>query len=449
MKAVEDTPGASNSARSPAVGSRCPAGVLLLLAALLAVATPLSAQIPTNPKARNLESDVARPGSHEPYAEDTVPARGAFESLYSPVLLVVGSAAEFAGLVTLSQPPLPIRALRDVRAWGLSPEIESVGPRSGLAVTLELERFAPLFLETGFSLAGSQRHSVGIALGDQQLGARLAYTFRRDAQDTFWGIGSGSLADQRSDFLRDKSEAQISGWVPLAEFAGLSGGVAYEDNRVGRGHDSALSDLQDISDFGSLFGVAERTRFLRFNLATTFDFTRQDGFQRRGIWLQLGSVVFRGVDGTDSDFHRFHGEFRGYLPVESRHMLALRGLIEHNELTGGVGIPFYDLSRMGGSRNGPRGFDGGRFRDRAGVSLMAEWRYEIWRAAGDQRRLQAFLLFDEGGVASSLFRLGSSDLRPSYGFGLRLQKRNGLATVGYVAFSEEGTQLGVRTQWPF
>ncbi len=185
------------------------------------------------------------------------------------------------------------------------------------------------------------------------------------------------------------------------------------------------------------------------DLATTFDFTRQDGFQRRGVWLQAGLAVFRGVDGTDSDFHRFRGEFRGYLPVESRHMLAVRGLFEHNELTGGVGIPFYDLSRLGGSRNGPRGFDGGRFRDRAGMSLMAEWRFAVWKDAEDKKRLQVFLLFDEGGVASSLFRIDSSDLRPSYGFGLRLQKRNGLATMGYVAFSEEGTQLGLRTQWPF
>lgn len=420
---------------------------------MLVLAAPLSAQTPTDAKARNLDSDLALRGSNEqglrPHAEDTLPAWSALESLYSPVLLFVGSAAEFAGLVTLSQPPLPIRALRDVRAWGLSPEIESIGPRSGLALVFELERFAPLFLETGFSLAGSQRHSVGVALGDQRLGARLAYTFRRDAQDTFWGIGSSSRSDQRSDFLRDKSEAQISGWIPLARFVGLSGGIAVEDNRVDRGRDSALSDLQDVSGFDSLFGVAERTRLLRFDLATTFDLTRQDGFQRRGVWLQLGSAVFRGVDGTDSDFHRFHGEFRGYLPVVSRHMLALRGLFEHNELTGGVGIPFYDLSRMGGSRNGPRGFDGGRFRDRAGVSLMAEWRYEIWRAAEDQRRLQAFLLFDEGGVASSLLKIGASDLRPSYGFGLRLQRRDGLATVGYVAFSEEGTQLGLRTQWPF
>ncbi len=249
--------------------------------------------------------------------------------------------------------------------------------------------------------------------------------------------------------MRDKSEAQLSGWFPLGEVVGLSGAVAFEDNRVGRGRASDLRDVQDNSDLNSLFGVSERTRFLRFDLATTFDLTRQDGFQRRGVWLQAGSAVFRGVDGTDSDFHRFRGEFRGYLPVDSRHMLALRALAEHNELTSGVGIPFYDLSRLGGSRNGPRGFDGGRFRDRAGISVTAEWRYAVWKDAEDKRRLQAFVLFDQGGVASSLLRVGSSDLRQSYGFGLRLQKRNGLATVGYVAFSEEGAQLAVRTQWPF
>lgn len=423
MTAVNDTQGFSSSSRYPRIWPLRPAGALLLLSTTLVLASTLSAQVATL-KTPNQDSD-------------------------SSLVLLAGSRGEFSEPVDQSQPPIPIRALRGVQAWGLSPEIGSIGPRSGLALVFELDRFAPLFLETGYSLEGSQRHSLGIALGDQRFGAQAAYTFRRDAQDTFWGIGSSSRADQRSDFQRDKSEAWLSSWIPLGKLARLSAGIAFEDNRVDRGHDSNLPDVQDNSNLESFFGVGERTKFLRFDLATTFDFTRQDGFQRGGVWLKAGSAVFRGVDGTNSDFHRFTGEFRGYLPVGSRHMLALRGLFEHNELTGGAGIPFYDLSRLGGTRNGPRGFDGGRFRDRAGLSFMAEWRYQIWQAAEDKRRLQLFVLFDEGGVARGLSRISTSDLRPSYGFGLRLQKRNGLATVGYVAFSEEGTQFGLRTQWPF
>ena len=80
---------------------------------------------------------------------------------------------------------------------------------------------------------------------------------------------------------------------------------------------------------------------------------------------------------------------------------------------------------------------------------MAEWRFEVWQNAEQTKRLQVFLLFDEGGVAHSFSRVSDTDFRESYGLGLRLMTRDGLATLGYAAFSEEGTQLGLRTQWSF
>jgi hypothetical protein len=403
-----------------------------VIAATLAIVPPLSAQ---------QSGPGPTPGG--------VQEQSSLESLFSPVALVFGSTAEFAGFGQMNDPPAPVRALRGLREWGLSPSVQSIGPRSGLGLTLELDRFNPLFVETGFSIVGSQRHSVGIALGDRRLGARMAYTFRRDAQDTFWGIGGVSRAEQRSDFLRDKSELQAIAWLPLSRVIGLSGGVSFEDNRVSNGRDDDLTDIHSAFEPDALYGLDERIRFLRFNLGTTFDFTQQNGFQRRGVWLQAGSALFRGVRGTQSNFHRFHGEFRGYLPLGSRQILALRGLLEVNQLDSGAGIPFYDLSRLGGSRNGPRGFAGGRFRDRTGATLMAEWRYELWQNAEQTKRLQVFFLFDEGGVAQSLSRISSTDFRESYGLGLRLMTHEGFAMMGYVAFSEEGTQLALRTQWPF
>lgn len=338
--------------------------------------------------------------------------------------------------------------LEHIEDAGFRFRIRSIGPRSGLGAVLAIERFDPFFLESGYSVRGSQHHRGGLLFGDEEnAGLRTALSFRRDAEDSFWGVGSGTLEADRSDFRRDKIEAAATGWMRLSERLQLRAGLAFEDNRVAGGGDEDLPNVQSTFGAGSVFGISERVEFLRLETSATLDLTGTAGFQRRGSWFHVGTALFRGVDGTDSDFHRFTGRARYYLPVGVMSMFAFRGLVEINRLDSGAGIPFFDLSRMGGSRNGPRSFEGGRFRDRDGLSLMSEFRQEIARF--DRRRLQGFIFLDEGGVTHSLGSLSGSDLRTSYGLGLRLTGIEGFATIGYVAFGEEGTQFALRTHWPF
>lgn len=387
--------------------------------------------------------------------------------------LVLRFAAVFAALALACAPPLaaqdvevqrdsapadpeefladllpPLEILEDMDDAGYPLEIESIGPRSGLGLVFGVERFEPLFLEAGYSVRGSQRHRAGLRFGDaEKSGLRLGYTFRRDAEDTFWGVGSGTPDERRSDFLRDKSEAGLEAWTRLRPRVRLAAGVAFEDNRVARGGDVNLPDVQDTFSADSVFGFSQRVKLLRLEMTVAFDRVRFSGFQRRGLWLQIGAATFRGIGGGDPDFHRFLGETRYYLPVGSKAMFAVRGLVELNRLDSGAGIPFFDLSRMGGSRNGPRSFSGGRFRDRDGLSLMTELRREILRFDG--RRLQGFVFLDEGGVTRNLGSISAADLHTSYGLGLRLADRKGLATIGYAAFGAEGVRLGLRTHWEF
>lgn len=342
----------------------------------------------------------------------------------------------------------PLEILEDMDEAGYPLEVESIGPRSGLGVVFGVERFDPFFLEVGYSIRGSQRHRAGLLFGgEEKRGLRLGYTFRRDAEDTFWGVGSELPDDRRSDFLRDKSETSVEAWTRLRPRVRLAGGIAFEDNRVARGGDANLPDVHDTFASDPVFGISQRVKLLRLEMAVALDRVFFTGFQRRGLWLQFGAAAFRGVDGTDSDFHRFLGESRYYLPLGSKAMFAVRGLVEMNRLDSGEGIPFFDLSRMGGSRNGPRSFSGGRFRDRDGLSLMTELRREILKF--DNRRLQGFVFLDQGGVTRNLGSISGSDLHTSYGLGLRLTDREGFATIGYAAFGEEGVRLGLRTHWPF
>lgn len=399
------------------------------------------------------QADSARAGMERPRNDHPVGpveiVEFPFKAALFPVVKVGRMAAASAGLLSMHDPPAPVRGIRAMRRSGFVPRLRTIGPNSGAALVLDVEAVRPFFFETGISVRGSQRHRGGLRLGDAELGGGIAYTFRRDAEDEFWGIGGDTPEDQRTDFLRDKQEARISGHVRPLDFLGVEAGVAWEDNRVEGGFDGGLPDIQEIFDPDGLVGLGERVEMGRVDLSTTLDFTDREGFRRHGVRFRLGAQLFRGLDGTDVDFHRFDNEVVGYLPLNARQSLAVRGLVQVNRLDDGSGIPFFDLSRLGGSTNGPRSFEGGRFRDREGASLMTEWRYAIWEGPRERQRVEGFLLFDEAAVGRTLTDLGGEDFHTSLGFGARILAADGLVGLGYVAFGGQGPQVAVQLDWPF
>lgn len=362
-------------------------------------------------------------------------------------------AVEPEGLIDELLPFEVVTGLLDhINGAGLTPDIENLGPKSGLGASLLVHRFRPLVLWTGISLNGSQLHGISVESGRPSLGGRAYYTFRRDTEDEFWGIGPHSEAgDVRSDFLRDKQEAGVAVWRQLGSRLTINGGAAYENSRVGTGHDDDLTNLQTNFDDQDLVGLGERVELVRVSASATLSLITRDGFRRSGGWFQLGASHFQGVDGTDADFNRFFTQVRGYLPFGDRHTLAVRSLLEVNRAAGNTEIPFFDLARFGGSRNGPRGFTGGRFRDRDGLSIFTEWRTELWRDQAETHRIQAVLFFDQGGVAHDILRMSGREIRSSYGVGARLMEKHApdLATFLYAARSGDGVQIGVKTHWPF
>ncbi len=130
----------------------------------------------------------------------------------------------------------------------------------------------------------------------------------------------------------------------------------------------------------------------------------------------------------------------GYLPLNPRQSFALRGIAEVNRRESGQRIPFTHLAALGGD-HGARAYHTLRFRDRAMMALMSEWRYEIWRELHERGRAEGFLLFDVGGVENSLSEIDADDLRFSYGFGMRLNWGGQARWLAYLAFGDEGARF--------
>lgn len=451
----------SRSRSAGRVHPRCARSAPLLAAfALLAVPAVLAAgRVAAQEPAREPDPERAEAIERADAIRDTLtqppgaPPFDAIDALMLPLRIVavpldllfkgIGWAA---GRITRPGPPtLPVRVVRAVREWGAVPRITSFGQRSGVAFELDLVRFSPFFFSSGISIRGSQRHELGVELGGPEAGLTASYAFLRDAEPRFWGIGSGTSQEMESVFLRDQQRLGVSAAGRVGVLR-LSGSAGYEDNRVDRGF-GGNPDLHDVFD-PLPFGVAERTEYARLEATAALDFTRQRAFQSRGVLFGAGGALFRGVDGTPSDFHRLEGEVIGYLPINPRQQLAVRSFAVVTRLDDGEGIPFFHLARVGGS-TGLRGFSTDRFRDRDAFGLMAEWRYEIWRELHQRSRMEFFLFFDAAGVTGSLGDLSSEDLRESYGFGFRLVKLEGL--VGYTSFGfgAEGFRWRLGDSWSF
>jgi hypothetical protein len=354
--------------------------------------------------------------------------------------------------VTAPRPPsFLVRAYRGMTGWGLKPTIRTtIGPRSGAAFEFLFSRYHPFYIHTAVSLRLSQRHRAGVLFAGGRSWLSAEVKWERQAESPFYGIGSSSEEVDRAFYRRDWADVSLqTGVAPLSGLA-LNAGIGYENDLLDdpvRGGAESIFDSTDF-DTGLLFGAEERTEFVRYALRATLDLSRWRDFQQRGVLIGVTGAYYEGANGTDSQFHKITGVVQGYLPINGRQSLALRGVAEVTRDDEGNGATFFHLASLGGSRSA-LGFPTGRFRDRDMLALMSEWRYEIWRDIHSVTRAEGFVFLHDGTVAERLNELGDADWHPSYGFGMRLARPEGLIGVAYLGFSSEGVTAGIRGAWRY
>ena len=311
-------------------------------------------------------------------------------------LILVDLPAWIAGQVLVPRAPSGIvRAYRAVENWGLRPVIRSsIGSRSSAAIEAQLFRYEPLYLHSAISVRGSQRHRAGLLVAEPGYSLATEAKWQRDAQLAFYGIGPGSSPD-RGLYRRDYWDLRARGTARLTGELGLDLGVGYEDNRIGDPVGTDDETIWDEFDADSLYGASVSTSYVRLEGGLTLDLTDRREFQVTGAWLRVEGVAWRGTSTTDSDFHALSAIAQGYLPLNTRQQLALRVATRVTRSDGGDGIPFFHLSRLGGTRTAI-GYSSGRFTDNDMLSLVAEWRYEVWRDIHDIARSEFFLYVGEG-----------------------------------------------------
>ncbi len=391
-------------------------------------------------------ADVIRASFERPPAKPPFDAVDAvalpFRVIFFPLRLLGRANAKLVGFMTGLSRPREYTLFERLVEAGFRPRFGSIGPRSSFAAGVLFDRWSPFYIESAISIRGSQRHEVGLDFdrGYSRFGA--SYRFQREAEPHFWGVGPRTGKDDKVDYRWDHQLASALASARISTVT-LVGGIGYQDNRVARGFDARTTDIQDSEAADTLYGVKERTRYAVANASAVFDKTYNRGLQRRGYYLEVAADLFRGVDGTDSDFHRLRAVLTGFLPANPRQALALRGIAEINTPDGGRGVPFTHLATLGDAAGG-RAYKDGRFRDLAVLAFMSEWRYEVWRELHERGRVESYLLLDTGTVGERFSAMRFSDLYWSFGFGMRVVWDAQERWLVYLAFGEEGVLFNVR-----
>jgi hypothetical protein len=316
----------------------------------------------------------------------------------------------------------PAKKAQDrLEEWNIEARADAFGNRSWPGLVLRYQGASPFYAEAGYTLRQYEHYEAGVELGDESTGGLAMGQFRRMRQPHFWGIGPDASDEDRSDYAYDAGTVGVSGWwtprvVPLR----LSGGVAWETNLVaGRGWDSSRPNTNEVFEAGDLFGLDDRTEYLRIDGGVTLDRTHVEHLQVRGFSVAGEWQYFGGVGGTQSTFHRLAGDARLYVPANERQLMALRLIAEDHVGESGMGVPFTHLARLGDDR-GLRGYSGRRFRDRALLAAQLEWRYEVyWHPGYPNLRAEGFAFADAGAVGPALSSIAWSDFRATPGIGVR------------------------------
>ena len=416
---------------SAGAGGAAAAVVVTVLSYLPAPALAQTADIPEGQTAPATRAEQDR-ASREAKATRLVPERR------SKIEAVLYRIDEDLLLQRIFNPPRGIHA----RAGGIG-EGGGFGGGPGyqfIGVPFDLRTSAAASLKGYFIAEGSLRFP-GTQSEDAYTWANGPYVevygrWRDAPQEDFYGLGPGSLEDDRSNFAQRETFVRVT---PAVRRGYLTAGVnlGYLDPSIGSGTDKTMPSTDEIFgpeevpglDAQPAFGVIEP--FVEF---ATLDRAIDD---RAGGRYRVTFTRYADRDLDQFSFNSWNADLRQFIPfVHDTHTIALRAWASANEPSDGDSVPFYLQPTLGGSKS-LRGFRTFRFRDRSALLLQAEYRWRI------NEFVTGALFYDTGAVAPTLGDIGR--LERDYGFGLRAGSRSTVAVRMDVAFGgREGTRFLVR-----
>jgi hypothetical protein len=311
----------------------------------------------------------------------------------------------------------------------------------GLGPALTLKNYptstSNVTLQGSWSGVDRRRVTLTGVVGERRpVSFRLGAGYDYKPNRRYFGIGNQSVRENRGYFLLEEThaEATLSFGSSYEHQLGLVAGYSQMSPR--RGY-LGSPKLEDVFTPETAPFMHQDSRELLYGVTANLAAVDDRKHPSLGVHGRAEFRHARGLRDQDPDYHQWHVEARGYLPVFARRrVLVLRGAYAGVDPTSGGTMPFYRLVQ---SEQALRfaGYTSQRFRDRRLALGRLEYRWMV------HRHLDAVALYELGEVAPHTRSFTARDVHVSYGGGVRFATSEKRMMRVEVARSIEGTHFAL------
>lgn len=277
--------------------------------------------------------------------------------------------------------------------------------------------------------------SYGFGLGPGlMVGLKGSYT--RLPNESFFGIGSDSKREDKSNYLHELSEFNAflrSRRVPHTEIM-LEAGLDF--NNFFDGNDKRFPQVDEKFDITTIPGYENKIELVWLSAKLSYHRVNRPGSPTRG-WKASGwGRLFGEIGDSRYEFAQMGADIETYLNLFHNRYLVFRLAGQLSRPFKNRVVPFQYYSRLGIAEETIRGYERDRFIDRDLALGSVEYRWPVYRL------IDAVLFVETATVAHDIFDEASSTTwHTSYGGGLRLWSKEGLLADLYLAKSRDGVRL--------
>ncbi|HEY3162672.1 MAG TPA: BamA/TamA family outer membrane protein [Vicinamibacterales bacterium] len=238
------------------------------------------------------------------------------------------------------------------------------------------------------------------------------YQFRDDTKDPFYGIGLQSPPAASTDYAIRTNDAVARAVVHVRSWLSAGAGIGYFAPAVRRGRDSRIRSIEQVFTDTNAPGLAQQPKYIHDNVFAEIDLRDTTGSPRRGGLYRTTYELWN--DGTfdQYDFRRLEVDASHFFAVTESDVVALHLGLAYTNNAPGSRVPFYLLPFLGGGDT-LRAYREFRFRDENAGVFNAEVRHHLNTLV----HIAGFV--DAGKVAHDWQDINPTDLKMSYGFGVR------------------------------
>ena len=232
-------------------------------------------------------------------------------------------------------------------------------------------------------------------------------------QEDFYGLGSGSLAENRVSYLLDSRDYQariVTRPRPQLEIGARTGRMRPS---IGRGTDPSHPSIEERFTDLTAVGLARQPGFTYGEVFAGVDLRDQPGNARDGGLYSLTWRRYADVDLDRYGFAVFDAQVQQFFPIfDKKRVFAVQARVISATPEDAQDVPFYFKPTLGGA-HALRSLRDYRLRDNHVMYFNVEYRWEAFSI------LDMALFMDWGKVAHDRGDLDFSDMERAYGIGFR------------------------------